>query len=171
MLVFNERRTFNMLKYSDLTKRFTEFVETQSAYWERMHKSAMQLLKDLESSLDLPAKTWKDHKNHESHYVDIGLIEDGEFTRAHPMRFQGDDYNYSFAIKLVLEEGPEVIPKGSFIQHITLRGSESALLVKISAEPEIVVRASKEVADGQFADVVEAIKERIVRQLNVKDLA
>lgn len=169
MLVFNERRTVNMLKYSDLTKQFNEYSEAKSRYWDRMQKSAYQLLKDLEDSLDLASATWADHEGAVKRYVDIGSTESGEFKRVHPMVFQGDDLQYSFALRITLEESANALPKSSYIQHIRLKGSQSGISVSIQGADEIVMSAPREIADGQFSATVEAIKSRLLSVLSVRE--
>ena len=171
MLVFNERRTVNMLKYSDLTKQFNEYSEAKSKYWERLQKAAFQLLKDLEDSLELASATWVDHDGAIKRYVDIGSTESGEFKRVHPMTFQGDDLQYSFALKITLEEGANVLPKSSYIQHISLKGSESGIAVTLQGTDRVIMSAQNEASDGQFASVVEAIKLRLIGALTVREFA
>lgn len=160
-----------MLKYSDLTKQFNEYSEAKSKYWERLQKAAFQLLKDLEDSLELASATWVDHDGAIKRYVDIGSTESGEFKRVHPMTFQGDDLQYSFALKITLEEGANVLPKSSYIQHISLKGSESGIAATLQGTDSVIMSAPNEASDGQFASVVEAIKLRLIGALTVREFA
>lgn len=171
MLVFHERRNVTVLKYSDLTKQFNEYSEAKSRYWDRMQKAAYQLLKDLEDSLDLSSATWADHDGAIKRYVDIGSTESGEFKRVHPMTFQGDDLQYSFALKITLEEGANVLPKSSYIQHISLKGSASGIDVTLQGTDRVIMSTPNEASDGQFSSVVEAIKFRLIGALTVREFA
>ena len=171
MLIFHERRNVTVLKYSDLTKQFNEYSEAKSRYWDRLQKAAYQLLKDLEDSLELTSTTWADHDGATKRYVDIGSTESGEFKRVHPMTFQGEDLQYSFAVKITLEEGANVLPKSAYFQQISLKGSESGIAVTIQGTDKVVIIAPNEPADGQFANVAEAIKSRLIGALTVRDFA
>ncbi|MHC8299624.1 hypothetical protein [Pseudomonas sp. ZS1P83] len=158
-----------MLKYSDLTSRFIAYRREQERYWDHLQQSAYQLLRDMDFSLDLPSKTWTDQNGKVIHYVDIGSTNSGEFKRVHPMEFQSDDLRYNFAIRITLEESPEELPKGFYIQHVTMFASDDVIAVTLAGvNGDIALNTSKTVADGQFSQVVEAIKQRLIEALTLK---
>lgn len=169
MLAPLERRNVPMLKYSDITKRFIEFRREQDEYWEHLRKAAYQLLKDLQVSLELPSESWTDETGKLFHYVDIGSIESGEFKRVHPMEFQGEDLRYNFAIRIALEESSKDVSKAFYFQRVTLFASNEVIVVTLAgADHETVFNTSKDVVDGQFSTVVEAIKENLMGVLTLK---
>lgn len=158
-----------MLKYSDITQRFIEFRREQDEYWEHLRKAAYQLLRDLEISLELPSQTWTDESGKLFHYVDIGSTESGDFKRVHPMEFQGKDLRYNFAIRFSLEESPENLSKAFYIQHVTLFANNEVIAVTLpGADGDTVLNTSKDVVDGQFSNVVEVIKKRLMDVLTMK---
>jgi hypothetical protein len=158
-----------MLKYSDITQRFIEFRREQDEYWEHLRKAAYQLLKDLQVSLELPSESWTDETGKLVHYVDIGSIENGEFKRVHPMEFQGEDLRYSFAIRIALEESSRDVSKAFYFQRVTLFSNDEVIAVTLAgADHETVYNTSKDVVDGQFSNVVEAIKQNLMDVLTLK---
>jgi len=169
MVAPHERRIGLMLKYSDLTTRFIEYRREQERYWDHLQKSAYQLLRDLENSLDLPSKVWTNQDGNVIRYVDIGSTTDGEFKRVHPMVFQGENLEYNFAIRITLEENPDELQKGFYIQHVKMTAYGEFVSVSLEGAREGEVwNASKEVSDGQFARVVEAIKVSLFDALTLK---
>lgn len=158
-----------MLKYSDITQRFIEFRREQDEYWERLRKAAYQLLKDLQVSLELPSESWTDETGKLFHYVDIGSTESGEFKRVHPMEFQGEELRYNFAIRIALEESPKDLSKAFYIQHVTLFANNDVIAVTLAgADQDTVFNVPTEIVDGQFSQVAEGVKQKLMDALTLQ---
>lgn len=158
-----------MLKYSDITQRFIEFRREQDEYWEHLRKAAYQLLKDLQVSLELPSESWTDEKGTFFNYVDIGSTESGEFKRVHPMEFEGEELRYNFAIRITLEDSPSNLAKSFFIQRVTLFSNNGVIVVTLSgSDNDTVFNVPTEIVNGQFSQVAEGIKQKLMDALTLQ---
>lgn len=167
MLVPIQPRERSMLTYNDISKRYQNYRNAEMGYWRGLQKAAQQLYSELRDSLELTSPTWDNSDGQKVDYMALGVFAGDRFEAKPSALLEGrQDRSLPFAIRITLEEGPNVLPKVDYVQQVRVWQSGAVIAVELGAQNPIQMAVTNEDVPGRFADVAEAIKRQLVAALD-----
>ncbi|KUY56310.1 MULTISPECIES: hypothetical protein [unclassified Burkholderia] len=166
MLSFAPIGRTRMLTYQDLSARYQAYQEAKSEYRCYLQQCIARFATKFEAALALPSPTWRDANGVLHHYVELGVVEDGQFVMVPAAKIEGDDRSIRFAVGLTLEARPGWLPKTHHVQEVVIRATQTSVEFNLVGDPTLTVGVVRDGSTEEFSTVIGAMIVRIYASMD-----
>ncbi|WP_395600232.1 hypothetical protein [Pseudomonas sp. B19125] len=156
-----------MTSFSDIRSTYTKYRTAQQAYWADLQKRAFNLGRGFEHYLGLSGEVYSAADGTNERYVQVGVVEGGQFRRSLGADFNADGLKVDFCVSLVVDESPDELPKRRFLINLKLGKVQDGYVVELlTSTGSVSFSLAKETMANDAIALYDAIAFEITAKLD-----
>lgn len=156
-----------MTDFSDIRASFARLREAEYRYWDNLSSVAWTIVIGLEEHLGLKGQRAVIPGKSAERYFQAGNVENGQFKEVNGPFFNGEDLKLIFAVRLILDAGPDALPKEGVIINFSIMPNANSYEVEFEVvDGAIKVPIAKDLKGDELSALYERVAFEVIHKLD-----